>query len=156
MRQALPEGHGPQVCYQSLGSLSSDHAQGTGEAEGQVGQGVGRITGMGSGGICGDGENEVELLILNKLREGSSSNFNSNTKREGDFAGQPVIKISPSSLGGASLIPCQGARILHASQPHKPTHKQKPEHKQQKQHCNKFNKDFKDGPHQTKQSKKRG
>ena len=39
--------------------------------------------------------------------------------------------------------------------PKKPTHKQKPEHKQQKQHCNKFNKDFKNGPHQTKQSKKR-
>ena len=73
-------------------------------------------------GICGDAEKEVEILIFNKLRDGSSSNFK---KREGDFAGHPVIKTSLSSLGGASLIPCQGARILHASQPKKnqPTNK---------------------------------
>ena len=31
-----------------------------------------------------------------------------------DFPGGPVVKTSPSSAGGAGLIPGQGAKIPHA------------------------------------------
>ena len=51
--------------------------------------------------------------------------------------GDPVIKTWPSNTGGAG----QGAKILHALGP-------KNQNIKQKQHCNKFNKDFKNGPHQ--------
>ena len=53
--------------------------------------------------------------------------------RTWDFPGGPVVKTSPSNAGGA--------KIPHASQPKKQNIKQK-------QNCNKFNKDFKNGPHQ--------
>ena len=33
-----------------------------------------------------------------------------------DFLGDPVIKTSPSNVGGASSIPGQGAKIPHAFQ----------------------------------------
>ena len=48
----------------------------------------------------------------------------------------PMQGVWVQSLGG---IPIQGTKIPHASWPKKP---------KQKQHCNKFNKDFKNGPHQ--------
>ena len=64
----------------------------------------------------------------------------------GDFPGGPVVKTSPSNAGGVGSIPVRGAKILHASQP-------KNQNIKQKQYCNKFNKDFKNGPHQ-KNSKK--
>ena len=60
-----------------------------------------------------------------------------------DFPGGPVVKTSPSNAGGAGLIPGWGAKIPHASQPENQNIKQK-------QYCNKFNKDFKNGPHQKK------
>ena len=63
------------------------------------------------------------------------------TKR--DFPGGPVVKTSPSNAGGVGSNPGQGAEIPHASQ----TKKTKTN---QKQYCNKFNKDFKNGPHQKK------
>ena len=44
-------------------------------------------------------------------------------------------------------IPGQGAKIPHASWP-------KNQNIKQKQYCNKFNKDFKNGPHQKKIFKK--
>ena len=56
-----------------------------------------------------------------------------------DFPGSPVVKISPSNAGGS--IPGPGAKIPHASGP-------KIQNRKQKQYCNKFNKDFKNGPHQ--------
>ena len=59
-----------------------------------------------------------------------------------DFPG-PVVKTSSSNAGGAGLIPGQGAKIPHASRP-------KNQNIKQKQYCNKFNKDFKNGPHQKK------
>ena len=62
----------------------------------------------------------------------------------GDFPGSPVVKTSASNTGGVGLIPGQGAKIPHASWPKKP---------KQKQYCNKFNKDFKSGPHQKKTKK---
>ena len=45
--------------------------------------------------------------------------------------------------GGAGLIPGPGDKIPHVSQAKKPNIKQK-------QYCNKFNKDFKNGPCQKK------
>ena len=65
----------------------------------------------------------------------------------GDFPGGPVIKTSPSNAGGAGSIPGQGAKIPHASWP-------KNQNRKQKQHCNKFNKDFKNGPQQKNLKKK--
>ena len=63
--------------------------------------------------------------------------------RKRDFPGGPVVKTSPSNAGGVSLIPGWGAKMPHASQP-------KNQNIKQKQYCNKFNKDFKNGPHQKK------
>ena len=64
-----------------------------------------------------------------------------------DFPGGPVVKISPSNAGGAGSIPGQGAMIPHASRP-------KNQNIKQKQYCDKFNKDFKNGPHQKNLKKK--
>ena len=54
----------------------------------------------------------------------------------------------PSNAGDVGLIPGGGAKIPHALGP------KKPEHEQQKQNCNKFNKDFTNGPHKKKTYKK--
>ena len=56
-----------------------------------------------------------------------------------DFPGGPVVKTSPSNAGGAGSIPGRGAKIPHASWP-------KNQNMKQKRYCNKFNKDFKNGP----------
>ena len=63
-----------------------------------------------------------------------------------DFPGGPMVKTLPSSAGDAGPFPGQGAKIPHALWP-------KPKTKQ-KQYCNKFNSDFKNGPHQKKQINK--
>ena len=52
-----------------------------------------------------------------------------------------MVNTSPSNTGGVSSIPGQGAKIPHASWP-------KNQNIKQKQYCNKFNKEFKNGPHQ--------
>ena len=52
----------------------------------------------------------------------------------------PVVKTSSFNAGDAGLIPNQGAKIPHASQ-------SKTQNIKQKQYCNKFSKDFKNGPH---------
>ena len=57
-----------------------------------------------------------------------------------DFTGGPVVKTSPSNAGGVGSIPGQGAKIPRALGP-------KNQNIKQKQYCNKFNKDFKNGPH---------
>ena len=57
-----------------------------------------------------------------------------------DFYGGPVVKTLSSNVGGEGLIPSQGAKIPHASQP-------KNQNRKQKQYYNKFNEDFKNGPH---------
>ena len=64
----------------------------------------------------------------------------------GDFPGSPVVKTSPSNAGGAGPIPGRGAKIPHALGP-------KNQNIKQKQYCNKFNKDFKNGPHQKRSLK---
>ena len=59
----------------------------------------------------------------------------------GDFPDGPVLKTSPFNSGGVGSIPGGGTKMPHASQP-------KNQNIKQKQYCNKFNKDFKNGPHQ--------
>ena len=59
-----------------------------------------------------------------------------------------MVKTSPSNAGGAGSIPCGGAKIPHALGP-------KNQNIKQKQYCKKFNKDFKNGPHQKKIFKKK-
>ena len=57
-----------------------------------------------------------------------------------DFPGGPVVKTLPSNINGVGSIPGWGAKISQASWP-------KNQNIKQKQSCNKFNKDFKNGPH---------
>ena len=64
-----------------------------------------------------------------------------------DFPCGPVVNTSPSNTGGAVSIPGHRAKILHALQP-------KSQNIKQKQYYNKFNKDFKTGPHQKKKIKR--
>ena len=61
------------------------------------------------------------------------------TKNSQDFPGCPVVKASPSNAAGVGLIPSQGAKSSHASQPKHQNIKKK---KKRKQYCNKFNKDL--------------
>ena len=65
-----------------------------------------------------------------------------------DFHGGPVVKTLPSVAGVAGSIPGLGAMIPGGSRP-------KNQNIKQKQHCNKFNKDFKTGPHQKRNLKKK-
>ena len=65
-----------------------------------------------------------------------------------DFPDGPVVKTSPSNARGAASIPGWGAEIPHASW-------LMAKNPKQKQYCNKFNKDFKNGPHQKKIIKKK-
>ena len=51
-----------------------------------------------------------------------------------------MFKTSPSNAGGVGSIPGRGAKIPHASRPKNQSIKQK-------QYCNKFTKEFKNGPH---------
>ena len=57
-----------------------------------------------------------------------------------DFPGGPGLKTSPSSAEGAGSIPGWGSKTPHVSQP-------KSQNIKQKQYCNKFSKDFENGPH---------
>ena len=52
-----------------------------------------------------------------------------------------MVKTSPSNVEGSGLIPGQEAKSPHASGP-------KNQNTKQKQYCNKFSKNFKNGPHQ--------
>ena len=56
-----------------------------------------------------------------------------------------MVKTLPSNAGGAGLIPGQGAKIPHPLQPNNQNIKQK-------QYCNKFHKDFKNGPREKKEN----
>ena len=57
-----------------------------------------------------------------------------------------MVKTSPSSARGVSLIPGRGAKIPYG---------QESQNIKQKQYYNKFNKDFKNDPHQKKKKFKR-
>ena len=65
-----------------------------------------------------------------------------------DFPGGPVVKTSPSGAEGVGSISGRGAKIPHALWP-------KNQNIKQKQYCNRFNKDFKNGPHQKILKKKK-
>ena len=64
-----------------------------------------------------------------------------------DFPSGLVVKTMPFNAEDMVSIPGQGAKTSHASWPKKQNIKQK-------RYCNKFNKDFKKGPHQLKRFKK--
>ena len=66
----------------------------------------------------------------------------------GDFPEGPVVKTSPSNAKGEGSVPDWEAKTLHASSP-------KNQSVKQKQYCNKFSKDFKNGPHPKKFLKKK-
>ena len=77
--------------------------------------------------------------------------YSNNTYKEissWDFPGGPVVKTSPFNAGGAGSIPGLGTKGSHDSWPKKTNQKQK-------QYCNKFNLDFKNGPHQKSLKKKK-
>ena len=65
-----------------------------------------------------------------------------------DFPGSLVVKTSPSNAG-VQLRSVVGELRSHMSWG------QKNQNIKQKQYCNKFNKDFKNGPHQKKILKKK-
>ena len=77
--------------------------------------------------------------MIKVIKNGKIQVFNI-LKNLWDFPGGPVVETSPSDVGGVGSIPGQGAKIPHASWP-------KNQNIKQKQYCNKFNKDFKNGPH---------
>ena len=58
---------------------------------------------------------------------------------EGDFSEGPVVMVSSSNAADVGINPGQGAKIQHASWP-------KNQNIKLNQYCNKFNKDFKNGP----------
>ena len=59
-----------------------------------------------------------------------------------------MVRTSPSNAGGVGSVPGQGAKIPHASWT-------KNQSTKQKEYCNKFNEDFKNGPHQKNLGKKK-
>ena len=75
----------------------------------------------------------------------------------GDSRGGPVAKTSPSNAEDASSNPGWGAEIQHASQNASSipgwgaeiqhASRRKNQSMKRKQYCNKFTKDFKNGPH---------
>ena len=60
-----------------------------------------------------------------------------------DFPRGPVFKARPSNAEGAGSISAWETKVPHASRP-------KNQNIKQKQSCNKFSKDFKNGPCQKK------
>ena len=64
------------------------------------------------------------------------------------FPGSPVANTSPSTAEGEGSIPGRRAKILHVS-------RSKNQNMKQKQCCNKFTKDFKNGPDPPPQKKNR-
>ena len=77
-----------------------------------------------------------------------NKNLNFRLSILGDFPGGPAVKTLPSNAGGVGSIPGPGAETPHALRP-------KNQNRKHKQYCNKFNKDFKIGPHQKKKSLKK-
>ena len=83
------------------------------------------------------------VIIFEKEVQTMDSRTLGSKQSVGDFPGCPVVKTSPSSAGGAGSISGRGAKIPHALLPRNQNIKQK-------EYCNKFNKNFKNGPHQKK------
>ena len=83
-------------------------------------------------------QEEGDIRQKRKLSAGGKNRFK---KQQEDFPVSSVVKTSPSNARGVGSIPVQGTKIPHASWAKKQKHTKK-------QCCNKFNKDFKNGPHQ--------
>ena len=101
-----------------------------------------------SGGSTGDGQpvtTATEQGPEQHLRE-SRGPFTTNSiysQVHRDFPGGPVVKTSPPNAGVEVSISGQELRS------HMPCGKKKKKKtRNQKQNCNKFNKDFKNSPHQ--------
>ena len=62
-----------------------------------------------------------------------------------ELSGGPVVKTLSSDARSTASIPVQGGRIPHALGP-----KQNTKHRKPEEYENKFNKDFKNSPHQKK------
>ena len=90
--------------------------------------------------------NPIRAKVKESLQEASEKYFLT-LKQWRDFPGGPVVKTSSSNAGAMCSIPGWGAKTPHTSQP-------KSQNLKQKQYCNKFNKDFKNNPHQKKLFKK--
>ena len=71
----------------------------------------------------------------------NESNYLLRNRTLGTFPSGPVVQTLPSNAGDGGSIPGGGPEIPHASRP-------KNQNIKQKQYCNKFNKDFKNGPQQ--------
>ena len=78
---------------------------------------------------------------------------------QGDFKQNswdfPEIETLPSNVGGVTIVGVQSLVWklwfhMPCDKKKKKKKKKKTEHKSQKQYCNKFNKDFQDGPFQKK------
>ena len=87
--------------------------------------------------------------LVRELRSHKSCDVTKKEKRKKNktiwvFPGGPVGKTSPCNAG-VSSSPGQGTKIPHALQPENQNRK--------RQYCNKFNKDFKRGPHKKKKKK---
>ena len=73
----------------------------------------------------------------------SADKYINKNQYTGDFPGGPVVETLPSKAGGVGQTSGQEAKIPHASHPKKRNMKQR-------QYCNKFNKDFFNGPSEKK------
>ena len=73
----------------------------------------------------------------------SADKYINKNQYTGDFPGCPVVETLPSKAGGVGQTSGQEAKIPHASHPKKRNMKQR-------QYCNKFNKDFFNGPSEKK------
>ena len=69
--------------------------------------------------------------------------MNTKLNHFGDFPGSPVATHSSSNAVHASSMPGQGAKMSHDLRPEN-------QNRKYKQYCNKFNKGFKNSPHQKK------
>ena len=83
----------------------------------------------------------THTLHLGHPDPSSSTWMEVNTPFSWDFPGVPVVKTSPSNAGVVGSILRQGPKIPHDLRP-------KNQNIKQRQCWNKFNKDFKNGPHQ--------
>ena len=77
-------------------------------------------------------------FIERKLRPKEIKTLNQDHEK-GDFPGGPLVKTSPSSAEGVDSIPGGRTKV------HMPCGQKSKT--QDKKHWNKFNKDFKNGPH---------
>ena len=62
-----------------------------------------------------------------------------------------MVKTLPSKAVGMDSLPGQGAKMPHGQKKTKKKHKK---NTKQEQYCNKFNKEFKNGPYQKRKLKK--